>query len=246
MKHTQRLDYARLAEVMHERGLVELESIREILQQSMAGGMPFAESMVTSRLVSDWELSELVCEIFSLPFVPVDMLDIDPKLAQEMDVQFLNQHGLVPVSRWGQVLVVALPGLVPADVLGVLSAQTDMVILPVVGTVETNRRWLRDQLAAGDVTAAMPGSPAAAAAAAAGAGAAEDPTDWGSLFDDADAAVQLDLDGSGTTLEEVEAELKEFDVDELVVEDPPSLVEDGGDQDGLTLPPAPNFDGEEA
>ncbi len=76
--------------------------------------------------------------------------------------------------------------MVPADVLGLLAATTDLVILPLVGSVRSNRAWIEKNLVA------QP--PAAAAGAhAEGARPTGTPGEWGSLFDQADAAVLLDL-----------------------------------------------------
>ena len=262
MKHTQRLDDARLAEILHERGMAELESIREILALGQQGGPAFAESMVNAHLVGDWDLSRVVCELFNLPFLPVDSLEIDPKLAASMDVAFLRQHALVPISRYGQVLVVALPGLVPANVLGMLSAQTDLAILPVVGTVESNRRWIQQHLPVETAAPIAPaqqetvaaqewsgGDVAPAMEVEAGAGG-----EWGDLFDQADAAVQMDLGGEGLSMQDLEKELGDLDIDSLIVEQDPTLDEDAGDPASSPaidpaggsgeLPPMPSFGAE--
>jgi hypothetical protein len=175
VKHHQRLDHGRLAEVLHERGIANVDAIRELLQQSREGGMPFCEALVTTNLVPDWDLSRIVCETFSLPFLPVDMVEPNPKLKTELDMKLFRAHQLVPLDRFGQVLTVIMPALVPADVLAMLSAASDFVILPVVGTVETNRRWILENLGAGK--------------------AAEIEGGWGNLFDAADAAVNAALGG---------------------------------------------------
>ncbi|MCP3915401.1 MAG: hypothetical protein GY711_07585 [bacterium] len=271
MKYTQRLDNARLAEVLHERGMADLEPLRELLQQSRDGSHPFAESLVMSNIVGDWELSRTVCEIFNLPFLPIDVLTVDPELAKAMDCEFLYRHGLVPLSRFGQALTVVLPGMVQANVLGLLSTETDLVILPVVGTVETNRRWLKEHLGALQKHDEAGG-------------------DWSAMFDEADAAVQLEIDqlpedelefdeALDEALDEVldEATIEDLTADELeeagsiefedvddddlgsLEVDPPSLIDadeleevsdgfgsgesgsNGDSSSNLELPPMPEF-----
>lgn len=175
MKHHQRLDHGRLAEVLHERGIANVDAIRELLQQSREGGMPFCEALVTTNLVPDWDLSRIVCETFSLPFLPIDMVEPNAKLRTELDMKLFRQHQVVPFDRFGQVLTVIMPALVQADVLAMLAAASDLVILPVVGTVETNRRWILENLGVGK--------------------AAEIEGGWGSLFDQADAEVNASLGG---------------------------------------------------
>lgn len=221
MKNAQRLDDSRLAEVLNERGMADQNDIREMLAVARRGGTPFCEAAVSASLVSDWDMSRVVAELFQLPFLPVDICKPDEALWGEINSPLLRGSALVPISRFGKLLTVAMPGLVNADVLGALAAETDCVLLPVVGTVETNRRWLEEHGAPGEESGQ------------------NDHGDWGSLFDEGDAAVQASLGGIG-----------ELEVEAGSVE-PPSLIEMGAEEqeDGASntepfeLPPVPDFEG---
>ena len=114
-KANQRLEYGRLSEVLAERGLVEPQALREALQFSTQGNMPFPEALVSANLVQDWELSRVVCEIYNLPFLSVDMVDPDPKALEGIDPQLLIDNAIIPIGRFGQVLTVCMPALVPAS-----------------------------------------------------------------------------------------------------------------------------------
>lgn len=204
LKSSQRLDNNRLAEILSERGLVEPQALREATNFAAHGKIPMSEALVTANLVQDWELGRIVCEIYNLPWLPVELMDPDPKALEGIDPQFLMENCIVPVGRHGQVLTVCMPAMVPADVLGLLAATTDLVILPLVGSVRSNRTWLEKNLAGGQ-SQKMPAGQAASGEAAAGGksgGGSPGPGEWGSLFDQADAAVLLDLqvptsDGDG-------------------------------------------------
>ena len=174
MKYTQRLDYGRLAEVLHERGLAELASVQELLQLSKDDGTPFCEALVNSNIVSDWELSKVVCETFQLPFLPVDLVTPNPAALAEVDADLFRQHQLVPIDLFGQILTVAMPALVPAEVLAQVSAMTNYALLPMVGTVESNRRWIAEFMAAAEAPEAD---------------SMENEGSWESMFDAADAEV---------------------------------------------------------
>lgn len=188
MKTSQRLDNTRLSEVLAERGLIEPQALREAANFAAHGKIPMSEALVTANLVADWELARIVSEIYNLPFLPIELLDPDPRAREGIDPQFLVENCLVPVGRYGQVLTVCMPGMVPADVLGMLAATTDLVILPLVGSVRSNRQWIEKNL----VQQPSPALPSAAPADGAGASKGG-PGEWGSLFDQADAAVLLDL-----------------------------------------------------
>ncbi|MEM6671252.1 MAG: hypothetical protein AAF726_00330 [Planctomycetota bacterium] len=240
MKYTQRLDHARLAEVLHERGLANLDSIRELLQLSQDGGMAFCEAIVTSNLVSDWDLSKVVCEVFQLPFLPVDLVQPNPKALEGINREYFAKHQLVPIDVFGQVLTVAMPGLVSAEVLAEAATAADKILLPLVGTVESNRRWVNDHLMATEPEPERAGG-------------------WGSLFDEADAEVQAGLTPDGVedadaglgilddpTLDApLEAVEESLDVDLGALEDIPDEAYPAPPAGGSSLsplPPMPDFE----
>lgn len=183
-KSRQRLEYGRLAEVLAERGLVDSRALQDALQFSARGGPPFPEALVTANLVADWELSRIVSELYGLPFITVDFAEPDAKALVGLDAHFLVVNGIVPLSRHGKVLTVLMPSLTTSDTLEHLARSAGVTILPIVGTVRSNRMWLDQKLAA---------QPEPRPAAALPSKDEEGDGAWSSLFDEADAAVLLDL-----------------------------------------------------
>lgn len=181
MKTHQRLDNTRLSQALADRQLVDPRALKEAAQFSSHSKRPFTEALVSANLVADWELARVVCEIFGLPFLPVELLQVDMKAAEGIDKDFLIENCLVPIARHGQVLSIAMPAMVPAEVLGQLAAMTDLTVLPVVGTVNTNRQWITEHLEV---------QPAAPLPSSSGE---HDGGDWGSIFDQGDAAVLNEL-----------------------------------------------------
>ena len=193
VKFTQRLDYGRLAEALTERDMVALASIQELLKASNEGGQPFPEALVESNLIPDWDLSRLVCDVFHLPFLPLDQAKPDKDLLPLFNKAFLQASGLVPVSRYGNVLTIAMPAIVQADTLALLSAETDLFLLPIVSTVTSNRKWLEEHCPVQKF--------------------AED-NSWGNLFDEGDQAVQQTL---GSEIFDTETDTS-FSLDNLTEE----------------------------
>jgi len=188
LKLHQRLDYQRLSDALVDRGMCEVQALREAMQLSGHGTASFVESIVNANLVGDWELGKVVAEIYNLPFLPLELCSPDPRALDGLDGAYLAEHGLVPLGRFGGVLTVAMPGLVTAEVLsGIPIAEGELTILPVVGSVQSNRRWIEQNLVP-KLHKALP-----AAAAAAQAGAVLSNPEWSNLFDAADAAVLFDL-----------------------------------------------------
>ncbi len=207
VKFTQRLDYGRLAEALTERDMVALASIQELLKASNEGGQPFPEALVESNLIPDWDLSRVVCDVFHLPFLPLEQAKPDKELLPLFNKAFLQASALVPVSRYGNVLTIAMPAIVQADTLALLSAETDMFLLPIVSTVSSNRKWLEEHCPVQKF--------------------AED-NSWGNLFDEGDQAVQetlgntapsiggdesFSLDGLGEATSADELDMGDLDLD---------------------------------
>jgi hypothetical protein len=176
VKASQRLDYANLAATLGQNNLVEPARLTLALQTSQKTALPFPELLISEGAVGDWQLSHAVCDLYGLPFLPVEIYPPNMKALEGLDHDFLREHRLIPLDRHGQILTVCMPALVPADVLGVLAAEADVTIMPVVGTVESNNRWLAQNLAR-QIDAPLPASDPTSAA------------NWSSIFDAGNDAV---------------------------------------------------------
>ena len=177
MKNSHRLDYASLAEILGQRGLVESQRLKLALQSSHTGPIPFPEVLVGENLIGDWDLSRIVCEIYGLPFLPVDLYSPTKDALANLDAELLREHRLIPLTRHKGVVTICMPAMVPADVLGLIASSTEVQILPVVGSVNSNNRWLAEHLAA-----PQPSLDAGLL------------SDWNKIFDEGDAAVLLNLE----------------------------------------------------
>jgi hypothetical protein len=178
LKSSQRLAYSTLSEALGQRHQVDAQRLALALQTSVQGPTPFPEVLVTEGLIGDWELSRTVCDLYGLPFLPVDICSPRGEAREGLDPEFLLKHRLVPLNRFGNLLVVSMPALVPAEVLTALAEGYGVHVVPVVGSVQSNNRWLQEHLSKA-VAPALPGSD----------------DDWSNIFDEGNAAVLLELGG---------------------------------------------------
>jgi len=191
VKSTQRFDYRRFADSLVERGLIDNETIQHVVTQCEATGGLMSEVLVNEDLVSDWEVARVACELYHLPFLTVDNYPPSASALEGLDPDYLRQYALVPIDRHGKLLTVIMPGLVPSAVLYALSFDGTRV-LPLAGSISSNRRWLQEHLPAAEGLGVLEG-----------VGAALPQGDWASIFDAGDEAVQLDLsEGMSASLEE--------------------------------------------
>lgn len=142
----QRLDYDLLVENLRDRELVEPDALAHILHQCETTGSLLTALLVSEGLVTDWELARITCDIFGLPFLPVEAYEPKRELSDQLDANFLRQYLLIPLDRFGGIVTVAMPGMVPGEVLGTIEKKLDAKVLPIVGSVQGNMRWIEEHL----------------------------------------------------------------------------------------------------
>lgn len=178
VKSLQRLDYERLAEALKERKLVDGEALRHTLHQCNSTGAPLPDLLVREGLVADWELCRVCCELFHLPFLPLSNYEPDPDLFKTFDVELLRQYALVPLDRFGDLVTVAMPGMVPTDVLKTIEEEQGVQVVAVVSSVQSNHQWIDQYLPAPNLQAF---------------GEAADESEWTNILDMGEQAVTEEL-----------------------------------------------------
>lgn len=207
MKSAHRFDYARFGEALVERNLIDRDVLSHVLHQVNSTRSLLPEVLVRENLISDWEVSRVACELYHLPFLTVDHYPPSATALDGYDLAYLRHFALVPLDRFGGLVTVIMPGLVPSEVLEGLRAGQNGRVLAVVGSVVSNRRWLEERFApkagVGGRAVAGPAKPIAmetrsalpktAPALDEGELQLNAEGDWGNLFDAGDEAVKLGL-----------------------------------------------------
>jgi hypothetical protein len=194
LKLSQRLDYDRLADSIRDKQLIDPAILKQALDHARSSGALFTEILVREGLIADWELSRLAAEVFNLAFLPVEFYEPRSELLEDFDTTFLRQNILVPLDRYGDLVTIAMPAMVPSDVLAEIEEQLSVSVLPVVGSVSGNSGWLETNLPESRMLRALANEVEADGA-------------WGELFDAGDEAVKTGLDepddqpGEGSTLD---------------------------------------------
>lgn len=169
-KHTKRLTDAELARQLIKEELLE-RGVLEALSERLSEDGMLSEAIVESGLMGDWGLARRASLWFGRPFLPLEVCTPREDVVEGLDTAALVRRGLVPLWRNPGSLVVAMPCISSEEALGELSEDAGCPVLPVIGSVRGNRRWLEEHLARGPLPSDDP----------------REESSWSLLFDVGDA-----------------------------------------------------------
>jgi hypothetical protein len=125
----------RIGDILLELGFVSEEQLAAAVQvQLMLRDKRLGEVLVEMGFTDDKTISIALALQFHLPFVSIAAGSIDPGLRTEVPAALARQWQLLPLSREGGFLTVAIADPTRLDFKGVLRARTGMVINEAVAT----------------------------------------------------------------------------------------------------------------
>ncbi|HTE05081.1 MAG TPA: ATPase, T2SS/T4P/T4SS family, partial [Planctomycetota bacterium] len=110
-----RSERVRLGERLVRDGLLSASQLRTALAEQQRNSGSLGSILVSMGFLRAETLAELRAEELGIPFVNLAALVPDPSLLAEMPADFARQHGVFPVRREGEAVVVALER--PVDIL---------------------------------------------------------------------------------------------------------------------------------
>lgn len=191
MKGIEKITSVRLAEVLTERDIVSSEVITDALYSQDKDGQPFVQILVEGGHITEWDLAKLVTENFNLPFLMAGNYQISEEARDRLPKQTLFEHTIVPLDAFGDIVTVAMPVMLSFEAIAKIQKESDCDLFPYVGLITENKKVLSDmykdypQWLEQQTRRRAEAQSAREAAPAAGGD-----SDWMSIFDAGDEAIQ--------------------------------------------------------
>ena len=141
-----RITKKRLGELLISEGLLTSPQVEEALVQQKKSGKLLGEILAELGYISETEIARILMLQYNIPFLKVSHYRIAPEVAGLLGMEFLRQHQLVPLDRIGDILLLAISGLVDKEVLDEVEKVTSLKVQAFVTTSSEVRLGL-DQLA---------------------------------------------------------------------------------------------------
>jgi hypothetical protein len=124
----------RLGELLVNRGKVTPAQLDQALAERRRIGGRIGEALLALGYVDECTLTEALAEQYDLPYIPVTDLHLNRELTRYVNPQFAWRHGIVPVSRIGRRLTVAVHDPTRAGLIRDLENSTGLQVQPVLAT----------------------------------------------------------------------------------------------------------------
>lgn len=170
MKGLEKLNDARLGKVLGQEGKISSDVLNAAMRECSEQGTPLAEILVRDGIMTEWDLARVVSHEFSLPILLPSSYSIDKEVFALIPSEVIRKTRIVPIDRFGNILAVAMPLLVPAKTLNDIEIVVKMELFPYVAPISEIHKIIEERIKEPDP--AVPGG------------------SWEKLFDEADLSVK--------------------------------------------------------
>lgn len=142
MKGLDRITNLRLAEILSQNGILTREEMGDAIAAQETSRESFVNVLISAGYLSEWDLARLVSEYFQLPFLQSERYEVSKEALSIFEEDFLFNNMLVPLDKFGDVVTVVMPIMVPGEVLEKIQVEKGIDIFPVVGLYSENKKKL--------------------------------------------------------------------------------------------------------
>lgn len=97
-----------LIEEILKRELVSADVVAEVEKEAQDNGREFGEVLVEKGGVSDGQLTEIKSEVYRIPVIDINKIEIDSELSKRISDTVVNFYKIIPLSEENNVLKVAV------------------------------------------------------------------------------------------------------------------------------------------
>ncbi len=130
----------RLGTVLLESGVITEAQLQHALAQQRHLKMPLGRVLLKMHYLSEEAMRQALGRQLGVPFVDLDKVTIDRELARIINRNYARRHSLLPISRIGTTLTVAIDDPTNASVVAELTRLTRFSITVVTATNRSIQR----------------------------------------------------------------------------------------------------------
>ncbi len=143
MADLEKITKKRLGELLVAEGMISQEQLSEALQMQEQTGELLGEALVRAGFTTETEIAKTLCVQFAKPFMKPSKYDVSKEIVGLIPAKMMAEHMFMPVDRFGNLLVIAMAGLLDAAAFAQIQSSTGCEIEVYITTASDLRVALR-------------------------------------------------------------------------------------------------------
>jgi type II secretory ATPase GspE/PulE/Tfp pilus assembly ATPase PilB-like protein len=124
----------KLVDILLAEGLVNEGKLEQARLLCKKDNIPLGKSLVKLHFLTEEQLARTISVQYDLPFVSLATMQVDPGFARFINASFAQKQQIVPISKIGSTLTLAMAHPIKLNELKELEAATRLKIIPVIAT----------------------------------------------------------------------------------------------------------------
>ncbi len=122
----------RIGELLVREKLISLAQLRQAQEEQSRSGQNLNYALAKLGYVSDQEITNFLSQQYKVPTINLDEYEIDPEILKLVSKEQCDRHRVIPVSRAGNSLIVAMADPTNLHAIDDLKVLTSYNIQPVI------------------------------------------------------------------------------------------------------------------
>ena len=136
----------RLGGILMAEGRVTPEQVTEALEIQKDTGKMLGQVLVELGYITEFDLAKSLATQFQFPYINPATYQIDRDVLEMIPVETLYKYVFVPLDRFGNLLIVAMAGLLPEDMVNEIKKITGCDLRIYISTARDVRTVLEREL----------------------------------------------------------------------------------------------------
>ncbi len=129
-----------LGEILVKRGEINREQLMFSLEEQKVSGLPLGETLVKLNFITEEIMRESLCVQLNIAFIDLEKYYLPHELKKLINMNYARKHSIVPVSRIGNNITLAMNDPTDRTVVDELQTITGLSINPVTSTHASIKR----------------------------------------------------------------------------------------------------------
>ena len=123
---------SRLGEILISEGLISHEQLAEALESQSKGGGRLGSCLVRLGAITEDALTSMLSKQYGVPCINLSNFEIEPEIANLLNRVVATKFQVLPLSRMGSTLTIAMADPINVTALDELKFMTGLSIQPLI------------------------------------------------------------------------------------------------------------------